>query len=461
MTDPLAVWLHGIHVADVRQLGVGRYRLRFSDEAVGRFRPRSPALSLSLPVTDRRINDPARVGEQRPVAAFLEGLLPEGNLRQQLSARWGVSTGDSLGLLAHVGRECAGAVQFLPDGERPRPGRLRPLSSGELDSIVASLPTYQLPSGTELHASLAGLQDKVLVTRTEAGWAWPEEGAASSHLIKPDPGTQAPVQDLIGWEHWSQQVAARAGLPAAVTRVESFGGRRALVIARYDRTADGERIHQEDICQALGLPPQAKYETTAEARSGGSRLQRVVVAAAPFSADPTRFREQLLQRVTFNVAVGNADAHAKNYSLLIDHEGGLSWAPVYDTAPLLHLNPNFHGSGLVIAGKAELTRISADDLADEAVSWGLPRRLAEHTVHETWDRAVAAARTVDPPTDSTAVLEGMERAWRQHAWAGEVPAAVDDHRAADGPPADDHAGQVWVEPHQRAGRPVRGYWRRR
>src|SRR5699024_1467833 len=139
-------------------------------------------LSLSLPLTDRRVQ-----GDH--VERFLNNLLPEGSVRGALEREHALRPGDSFGLLSHIGRECAGAVQLTTDDHPPGPGHLVPLSESEVDRVVAQLPSLDPPPGQIISASLGGVQAKVLLTRTEAGWAWPADGAVSTHIVKPEPAS--------------------------------------------------------------------------------------------------------------------------------------------------------------------------------------------------------------------------------------------------------------------------------
>ncbi|MGW5385573.1 HipA N-terminal domain-containing protein [Nocardia sp. NPDC003963] len=135
-------------------------------------------LSLALPFDTEAVVD-AKGASRRPVAAFLEGLLPEGNFRRHLAAGLGVTAIDTLALLRAVGAECAGAVQFVSEGEMLSAGTIRELTDDEVNRVVADLPTYHLPEGTAPQASLAGIQDKVLlVARPDGSWGWPRGGAA-------------------------------------------------------------------------------------------------------------------------------------------------------------------------------------------------------------------------------------------------------------------------------------------
>lgn len=410
----LAVWLYGRHVANLAETSPYRYRLAFTEEALDHHGEGSRVLSMAIPVTAR----PARDDDaRRPVSAFLEGLLPEGSLRQHLASTLGVPSIDKMALLRQIGGECAGAVQFLPLGVPPADGRIRRLTEDEVRRLVADLPTYHLPNGALPQASLAGIQDKVLLARLADGaWGLPEQGAASTHIIKPEPTLGVTVPHLIETEDWSLRVARAAGLTAAASELAWFEGRRAIVVERYDRLPSGQRLHQEDFCQALGLGPEAKYESTAEYERHGSRLSRLARLSADRAISPAAFRADLLRAVVFNVITGNGDAHSKNYSLLIAESGEVSMAPLYDTAPVMYLEARFRGTGHVIAGRTNIDWVSISDLVDEAVTWGMPRKLAERTVTATMEATYAAAHAVDLPEGVAAVRERLDEMWVRRSW---------------------------------------------
>ena len=146
--EPLDVWLYGIHVARLTQPNSARvhYRMDFTEEALDTYGEGRRILSLALPVSRKPVADAP--GGHLPVTSFLKGLLPEGNLLQQLATAQRVPTSDQMALLRAVGADCAGAIQFLRAGtSRPQPS-VRRLSSIEVTRIVADLPTYNLPDGT-------------------------------------------------------------------------------------------------------------------------------------------------------------------------------------------------------------------------------------------------------------------------------------------------------------------------
>lgn len=411
----LNVWLYGVHVARLSEPRRFRLRLEFTEDALDTFGEGSRVLSLALPVSRKPIQDKDKNGP-RQVSAFIEGLLPEGNLRRHIATQARVPINDTMTLLERVGAECAGAVQILTDGTKPDAGHVRLLTKQEVDSLITDLPIYHLPEGATTQASLAGIQDKVLlVALPDGSWGWPEAGAASTHIIKPEPHGGS-VKHLIQTEDWALRTAREANMNAAESRVERFQERQAIIVTRYDRGHDGNRLHQEDFCQALGLDPQAKYESTGEATRLGSRLRRIARAAAPRALDPDAFRSALLEAVAFNVVIGNADAHSKNYSVMIGRNGSVSLAPIYDAAPVRYLDPAFNGTGHVINGKTSINNIDIDDLVAEATSWGMGARRAHVTVLTCLERIYASVERVELPSGAESVKPNLHQLWARRSW---------------------------------------------
>ena len=180
----LIVWLHGRVIGELEQLRNARLRLRFDEGALSTYGFGARPLSLSLPLTDKRVQGDA-------LERFCDNLLPEGTVRAALEREHSIRPGDAFALLTHIGRECAGAIQFTTDDSSVGDGTRTPVTDEQVGEIVRDLPTHRAPNGMEVSASLGGIQDKVLLTRTDDGWAWPSDGAMSTHLVKPEPiGTQ-------------------------------------------------------------------------------------------------------------------------------------------------------------------------------------------------------------------------------------------------------------------------------
>lgn len=388
MSDRLVVWLHGVRLGEVQRLRNGRLRLRFDDAAVTRHGIGARPLSLSLPVTDRRVQGPQ-------LDRFLDNLLPESSVRSALEREHGVGPGDTFSLLGALGRECAGAVQLTSDDEPVGPGRLVAMSDDAVAALVARLPTLDPPDGETVSASLGGVQAKVLLTRTEQGWAWPADGALSTHILKPEPITDVAVPDLVRWEEWTLRLARSAGLPAARAELADFDGRTAIVVERFDRR-DGARIHQEDVAQALGVAARDKYEPSA---GRPSRLEQLAAVAQDEATDPDAFVADLLAQVTFNLVVGNGDAHAKNYSVTLGGAAGCTMSPLYDVAPVFLLNPAYQHFGLALDGQPRLRHLTGEHLVREAQHWGVRPAVVRDVV----EQVTTAVRAALPHCDGQGI----------------------------------------------------------
>lgn len=377
--DRLAVWLHGRHIAWLSGTSL-RPRLDYLPDVVAEYGAGAAILSLSLPLQSRSISGPA-------VLNFFDALLPEGQVRAHIADLRKVASTDIKGLLAAIGADCAGAVQVLTEGVDPIEScRLLPMSEAELVAAVESLPTWDLPADYAITASLGGVQSKILMTREQGRWYWPTGGAASTHIIKPDP-IDSPVPNLLAAEHWALGLARAAGIAAAETNLDRFGDRDALVVGRYDRMPARGRIHQEDFTQILGLSSAAKYD---QSTAKPSRLAQVARLAGAHARDAAAFKRELLRAVSFNVLIGNGDAHSKNYSVLIQDTGEVSLAPLYDAAPTLLLYPRSSNAGHAVGGQARLNYITMDHLVREAATWGLDPDDARSTAADVFSSATDA-----------------------------------------------------------------------
>lgn len=381
MAESLAIWLYGGQVAAVERERKGRLRLAYTDAALAGYEGGTPLLSLALPLTrDRYPNGVTR--------AFLDGLLPEGEPRRAVAADLDLPASDVFGLLAALGRDCAGALVIQPqdDPSPPLPSTrtAEPLNDDDLAELVANLRSAPLGIGRKVRLSLAGVQEKLLLTRMPDGtWGRPVEGTPSTHILKPEIER---FRNTVENEAFCMRVAKHLGLGAANVETIVVDERPVLVVERYDRVVEPDgtvnRIHQEDFCQALGLPPDRKYEE--DAGPTLARLARILQDAA----DPSAL-DMLLRRVTLNVALGNCDAHGKNFSLLHDESGALRMAPLYDLMST-RLYPVDDKLAMYIDSVQKADRVTADRIVNEAARWGMRRPRAEEIVSDCLDRLPAA-----------------------------------------------------------------------
>ncbi len=284
--------------------------------------PVAMPLSRSLPLRE----EPFHGNHARP---FFAGILPDEGPRQQIAAILGVSERNDFAILERIGGECAGAVSLLPEGTPPPEAgeqRRRQLSESELQEIVAELPRRPLLAGREgVRLSLAGAQSKLPVVIEGNTVSLPLGNTASTHIVKPEPEH---FPGLVVAEFFCMTLAKAVGLAVPAVSMRLIGGKPCLVVQRYDRTVgpDGtiRRVHQEDFCQAMGFPPERKYQ-----QEGGPWLRDCIAMLRDWSTAPVLDIRDFLNVVIFNMLIGNADAHGKNYSLLY-HRGERRLAPCYD-----------------------------------------------------------------------------------------------------------------------------------
>lgn len=330
MTDELVVAIGGVVAGTLRREA---RVLRFDYDADYRARPDATPLSTSM-----RLQVESHAG--RVVETWLSGLLPE---NPDLLARWArqfdVANAPFALLGTPVGEDCPGAVQFVRqdrlDHVLHRPGRVDWLDEAEVARRLAALrndATAWLGPDFTGQFSLAGAQAKTALHFDGRRWGVPSGATPTTHILKP---AIKGLDDHDLNEHLCLEAAARAGLVVVHTRIARFADQSAVVIERYDRRRVGRRlvrVHQEDLCQALAVPPERKYQS-----DGGpsvveiARLLRDVVR--PMAA-ATAALDSLLDALAWNWVIGGTDAHAKNYSLLLSGDQ-VRLAPLYDIASVL------------------------------------------------------------------------------------------------------------------------------
>ncbi|RQH03581.1 type II toxin-antitoxin system HipA family toxin [Bradyrhizobium sp. RP6] len=355
MMAELIALLDGTEVGRVRSEARGR--LTFVYDNAWRNAERAYPLSLSMPLAAEE-HGPATV------QSFLWGLLPD---NEQVLERWAkkfqVSARNVFALISNVGEDCAGAIQFVT------PDRLGALKTGKDDKIewldkseIANRlrvlredhAAWRLPSDTG-QFSLAGAQPKTALVLKDNKWGIPSGRIPTTHILKPPTGH---FDGHAENEHICLQLARELGLPAAETKVMRFEQEIAIVVERYDRQVSGNdiiRVHQEDICQAMGIPPTKKYQN-----EGGPTPADVVELLRTYSTDREADLETFVSALVFNWLIGGSDAHAKNYSLLLASGALVRLAPLYDIASILpydHVDQRKIKLAMKVGGEYKLDQI--------------------------------------------------------------------------------------------------------
>jgi serine/threonine-protein kinase HipA len=381
----LGVWWDAALVGRLTQNRHGEIRFAYAAEWLAR--EDAPAISVSLP----KRTEPYSRRECRP---FFGGLLPEEAQRDAVAQALGVSAGNDFALLDRLGGDVAGALELLPADEQPRQlaasRQPAPLDDSGIIRVLDALPARPLLAGEDgLRLSLAGAQSKVPVVLVGGVVALPVPGQPTTHILKPPIARFAATTEN---EAFVMRLAASVGLDVAPIEPRVVRDRTFLLVTRYDRVPDESgtvrRIHQEDFCQALGVPTEIKY-----ASEGGPGFRESFELLRRVAAQPAVDVLKLLDAAVFNVIAGNADAHAKNFSIL--HDGGaLRLAPLYDllaTVAYPELSPRL---AMKIGGRQSLAELDAKGWASFARDAGLGLPLVRRRVAEIADRVQSLAGQV-------------------------------------------------------------------
>lgn len=286
-------------------------------------------LSLSMPVSNRVFPD-------KMIRPFLFGVLPDSKeVRKSLGREFGVSGNNPFALLSHIGLDCPGAIQFCSEEDLKsidQDDTLQPISNEEIAERLRKgrLDLNASWETIEEHWSLGGQQSKFALRQEADRWYSCEGSAATTHIFKP--GISGPQLQALN-EFVCLRAARACGLAAADVNYEVFYDEPAIIIERFDRIRVSEgkilRLHQEDFCQALGVHPEKKY-----AEDGGPNANDMIALCKSTGAASQANIASFIDMLFFNYLIGAPDAHAKNYSLLLDRDVAYL-APLYDVASIL------------------------------------------------------------------------------------------------------------------------------
>jgi serine/threonine-protein kinase HipA len=346
-----------------------------------------PPLSHSLPL-DGSYTSAA-------VQAYFGGLLPEGAPRERAARNLGVSAGNDFALLAALGGDTAGAISLLAGGQRPAAGDtdVKWLAESELATLIDELPTRPMHADEdgEYRLSLAGAQDKLPVIVADDGRIGLTKGRTpSTHILKT---SIAEHDGTVANEALCPAMGRLLGIETVRTSPHRVAGREFLLVERYDRHHAEQgvrRLHQEDFCQALGIPVSRKYQN-----EGGPGFADSFALLRDAASVPAGDALKLLDVVVLSFLIGNNDAHAKNYSLLYRPDSPkATLAPAYDLLSTVVYPGLSRKMAMSIGGEYRPDHVRPRHLNQFLEQAGLGPAAARRRIRKLADDAPAAARHV-------------------------------------------------------------------
>jgi serine/threonine-protein kinase HipA len=325
---PLAVFLNARRVGTLARKSTGAIEFAYGEDWLA-WEAAIP-VSLSLPLREDRYTGAT-------VLAVFDNLLPDSPMiRARLASHLGAGGTDPFSLLSATGRDCVGALQFLPEDADPGPAGTidgRPVSKKDVAAIIRSLAASPLglSDDDEFRISIAGAQEKTALLKHKGKWLVPHGSTPTTHILKPQIGITPDGFDLsqsVENEYFCMKLLAAMRLPVADVEIADFEDHRVLAVTRFDRTLtrDGRllRLPQEDCCQALSVPWTLKYQ-----KDGGPGIS-AILDLLKGSDTPDLDRETFFKAQIIFWALGATDGHAKNFSLHLLQGGRFRMTPLYD-----------------------------------------------------------------------------------------------------------------------------------
>lgn len=398
---PLRVILNNRLVGHLLKEPAGAIHFRYDQSWL--VREKAVPVSLSLP-----LREDAYRGE--PVVAVFENLLPDSDLlKKRIAEKVGARGTDAYSLLSQIGRDCVGALQFVPDDDAAVHAASRidgkVISDEEIENLLNNLvrTPLGLDRDQDFRISVAGAQEKTSLLLHKGRWLKPLGSTPTTHILKTQIGTLPNGIDLsnsVENEYYCLRLLAAFGLPVNNVEIKMFGKTKALVIERFDRvwTKDGRllRVPQEDFCQVLSCPPSLKYQA-----EGGPGLVQILKFLNG-SDTPTEDQKSFLKAQILFWLIGATDGHAKNFSVFLGPGGSFHLTPIYD---VLTAQPSLDTRQIerkqmrlaMSVGNNRHYRIEEIEgrhFIQTAERAGLPRSIASDALEEVAKAADSAMKTI-------------------------------------------------------------------
>ena len=336
------------------------------------------AVSISLPLQVKPFSP-------EKTRIFFDGLLPEGFLRRTIATNMHFDENDYLSILYNLGRECIGAIRIDENDREEKSGYER-ITSKQVEELAAEGTTKSTEIVIKTHLSLTGASGKVglYYDDKEKKWYLPYGLAPSTHIVKQ---SHIRLDGIVTNEQLSMLAASKCGISVPESFIINVGkgidSEVLFATKRFDRITDETsdlidglkrpfRIHQEDFAQAMGIASFEKYET-----EGQNYAEKMFEMIRNYASNPMEDQLALWNRIVFNYALGNTDAHIKNYSLLYDSDmERVRLAPAYDMLSTVIYESATRNMSFNIGGKINLDRIDENDFRILASKVGLGEKTA-------------------------------------------------------------------------------------
>lgn len=354
-TDTLDVLMNGTLVGKWSRLSGNVHEFVYTESWLKQ--PERRPVSLSLP-----LDTPKRTIRGEIVEHYFDNLLPDNTeIRQRMQRRFGCASTSAFDLLAETGRDCAGALQIVPEEKKVPPVQeihAQALDEHDVATILENISEFPgmgiLPDNT-FRISIAGAQEKTALLFHEGRWYLPLGSTPTTHIIKLPLGYistgRVDMTDSVYNEWLCLQILDAFGIKTAHSEILSFEGMEVLSVERFDRrlSADGSwwmRLPQEDFCQALGRPGSSKYEN--EGGPGIANIMKLLLSSEESEKD----RKIFLKTQILFWLLAAPDGHAKNFSIFLGREGRFRLTPIYD---VMSVHPVLgHGSRKIPPEKLQM-----------------------------------------------------------------------------------------------------------
>jgi serine/threonine-protein kinase HipA len=384
MTKTLDVYFHEKIIGLLEQDVHGDMRFTYSANWLND--PNAVRISCSLPLQESPF-------KRKGCQAFFGGILPEDNQRKIIAKNLGISANNDFSMLEKIGGECAGALSFISQGKKLNPTNEAYLALDEaaLSNILRELPSRPLLAGVHgIRLSLAGVQDKLAVFVDGEKISIPLNNSPSTHILKPDFNI---YDGVIFNEAFCLKLAKQIGLAVAEVDIRKSEDINYLLVKRYDRifTTSSriiKRTHQEDFCQALGIPSVNKYQN-----EGGPSLKQCFDLIRVESSIPVIDLEKMINAVIFNFLIGNCDAHGKNFSLL--YLGELQLAPLYDLISTIYYKDLTPKMAMKLGREYMIKNVRIENFDNLAEDIGFSKPEVRKRIFELADAILASLAVIE------------------------------------------------------------------